>query len=359
MADVDSLPESAPQLESGFTQLANELLEAMLRAGFSARQWAVVMTVVRKTYGYGKKADDISLGQIVDMTGIAKPHASRTVNDLVAANVLKRSVGTFGHRLSINKRYQQWTLGKSSSGVTESVTKGLPKQQPPLPKQQPFVGVTETATPVTNSVTGDGVTDSVIGVTDSVTGYRFGHAEVTDSVTTKEHSTKERKTSRTIRPDGTGESHTPRGQHTDADEPSPEFMAAWKLYPSRGSRGNPRKAAWKAWRARIRDGVPAQEMIDGVARYAAHIDAEGKTGTQFVMMASTFFGPDERWKEPYGTSRQAGTKFTRGNAISDPVAAAIFANRPQVMTLECLPDGGYRDNNNRRYTSNGNLRAVL
>lgn len=185
--------EATPGLESGFTQLANELLEAMCRAGFSARQWAVVMTVVRKTYGYGKKADDISLGQIVEMTGIAKPHASRTVNDLVAANVLKRSVGTFGYRLSINKRYQQWALEKSAARVTDSVTQGLPIQEPRLPKEQPPVRVTETATPVTDSVTGEGVTDSVMGVTDPVTGYRFGHAEVTDSVTTKEHSTKERK----------------------------------------------------------------------------------------------------------------------------------------------------------------------
>lgn len=349
MADVDSLPEGSPQLESGFTQLANELLEAMLRAGFSARQWAVVMTVVRKTYGYGKKADDISLGQIVDMTGIAKPNASRTVNELVTARVLLRSVGTFGYRLSINKRYQQWSLGAAPERVAKTATQ-----------------VIDLATGVIDSTTTDGVIDSITGVIDSATGYQndnggyqIDHAGVIDLATTKEHSTKERKTSRTIRPDGTGESYAPKGHHTDADEPSPEFMAAWKLYPSRGSRGNPRKAAWKAWRARIRGGVPAQEMIDGVARYAAHIDAEGKTGTQFVMMASTFFGPDEHWKEPYGTSRQAGTKFTRGNATSDPVAAAIFANRPQVMTLECLPGGGYRDNNNRRYTSNGNLEAVL
>lgn len=182
----------SPQTEDGHTRIANELLEAMCRAGLSARQWAVVMAVVRKTYGYGKKADDLSLSQLEAMTGIAKPHASRAVNDLVAANVLRRTAGTFGNRLSINKRYQQWAFGKPAAGVTDSVTKGLPKEQPQLPKEQPQTEVTDMATPVTDSVTGAGVTDSVTGVTDSVTGYRFGHAEVTDSVTTKGNSTKER-----------------------------------------------------------------------------------------------------------------------------------------------------------------------
>ncbi|WP_334159754.1 replication protein [Achromobacter insolitus] len=166
---------STPQVEDGHTRLANELLEAMCRAGFSARQWAVVMAVVRKTYGYGKKADDISLGQLSSMTGIAKPHVSRAVNNLIAAGVLRRSAGTFGNSLSVNKRYKQWALGGAAQTVTDSVTQGLPKEQPGLPEQQPLDGVTETATSVTDSVTAPGVTDLVMGVTESV--------RVTDSVT--------------------------------------------------------------------------------------------------------------------------------------------------------------------------------
>ena len=122
-----------------------------------------------------EKVDDISLGQLSSMTGIAKPHVSRAVNDLIAAGVVRRSAGTFGNSLSINKRYKQWALGGAGHVVTESVTQGLPKEQPGLPEQQPLDGVTETATSVTDSVTAAGVTDLVTGVTDSV--------RVTDSVT--------------------------------------------------------------------------------------------------------------------------------------------------------------------------------
>lgn len=300
----------SPQTEDGHTRIANELLEAMCRAGFGARQWAVLMAVARKTYGYGKKADDLSLSQLEAMTGIAKPHASRTVNDLVAANVLRRSVGTFGNRLSINKRYQQWALGKQAPGVTDSVTQGLPKEQP----QE---GVTDTATPVTDSVTGQGVADSVIGVTDSVTGYRFGHAEVTDSVTTKGNSTKERKDSRTILENGTSGMPALPNPKAVASEPSAEFLEAWAMYPKR-SGGNPRKAAWTAWRARIRAGdATAEDMAAGVGRYAAYCKAGGDIGTRFVMMASTFFGPGGHYLEAYDIDANAPNDRTeKGGAGS-------------------------------------------
>lgn len=76
-------------------------------------------------------------------------------------------------------------------------------------------------------------------------------------------------------------------------------MEAWQAYPAREG-GNPRKTAWKAWKARIREGADAQDLCAGVRRYAAYLQARGEVGTRFVMQASTFFGPDEHWREPYG-----------------------------------------------------------
>ncbi|OZI20519.1 hypothetical protein CAL26_23785 [Bordetella genomosp. 9] len=157
-----------PQVEDGYTRISNELLDAMCRAGLNARQWAVVMAVARKTYGYGKKTDDISLSQLEKQTGIAKSHASTTVAGLVAAKVLTRVAGTFGFTLSINKRYSQWRLQDQSKGIasggakTDLATEGLPNREP-------LSGVTEMGTGVTDLVTAGGVTDSVMGVTDSGT----------------------------------------------------------------------------------------------------------------------------------------------------------------------------------------------
>ena len=93
-------------------------------------------------------------------------------------------------------------------------------------------------------------------------------------------------------------------------EYSPEFEVAWQAYPKRAG-GNPKKSAFKAWRARLGDGVDPQAMIDGVKRYAAFVVATNKLGTEYVKQAATFFGPDmhfnESWQAPI-----ASTNVQRG-----------------------------------------------
>lgn len=89
---------------------------------------------------------------------------------------------------------------------------------------------------------------------------------------------------------------------------SAEFEACWKIYPARAG-GNSKKAAGKAWNARIRSGVSADDLTRAVERYAAELRAKGKIGTEFVKQASTFFGPDEHWKS-YATAQLV--QFTPG-----------------------------------------------
>ena len=78
----------------------------------------------------------------------------------------------------------------------------------------------------------------------------------------------------------------------------PEFEQMWRLYPRR-HRANPKKPAYKAWKARLRAGHSADAIEAGVKRYAEAMDADGKVGTQYVMQAATFFGPDELFLEPW------------------------------------------------------------
>lgn len=151
---------SSPQLEDGHTRIANELLEALLLAKLTSRQWTIVMALVRKTYGYNKKTDDIGLGQLSDLTGLAKSHVSVAVRELEDRRIISRKQGKFGHIMGVNKNHVQWT------GVERRIAQG----------------VTELVTGVTESVT---VTDSVIG------GYQIGKSGVTESVTTKDNPTKD------------------------------------------------------------------------------------------------------------------------------------------------------------------------
>ncbi len=127
--------------------------------------------------------------------------------------------------------------------------------------------------------------------------------------------------------------HDPQdiGASADASAParsarqeySPEFEQAWQEYPKRAG-GNSKSAAFKAWKARIREGIKPETMLDGVKRYAAWVRATGNTGTQFVKQAATFFGPDRHfedfWQQPAapGGGRQRQVDVLSGlGAMSD------------------------------------------
>ena len=77
-----------------------------------------------------------------------------------------------------------------------------------------------------------------------------------------------------------------------------DFERVWRKYPKRDG-GNPKPRAFKAWSARIKSGVDAAEIESGVERYAEHLSAKGKIGTEFVLQAATFFGPDEHWNQDW------------------------------------------------------------
>jgi hypothetical protein len=85
------------------------------------------------------------------------------------------------------------------------------------------------------------------------------------------------------------------------------YDLAWALYPKRAG-GNPKSAALKAWDARVREGVPPLVMLEGVKRYAGFVAQTGKTGTEFVKQAKTFFGPDMHYEDDWMTPARSGIK---------------------------------------------------
>ncbi|QIE23541.1 hypothetical protein SBC1_14280 [Caballeronia sp. SBC1] len=103
-----------------------------------------------------------------------------------------------------------------------------------------------------------------------------------------------------------------------------EFEFAWSIYPKKPGMHS-KQDALKQWRARLNQGKQASEMIAGVKRYAAHCEAKGNTGGEFVMHASRFFGAslqfEMSWDIPTATARPQGGGFTttqeRNRAISE------------------------------------------
>jgi hypothetical protein len=91
---------------------------------------------------------------------------------------------------------------------------------------------------------------------------------------------------------------------TAAAQPT-EFTDLKALYPPR-SGGNPWPRALKACLARIREGSTWSELLEGTRRYQSYCSAAHKIGTEYVMQAATFFGPDKRYLETWAYTSGVG-----------------------------------------------------
>jgi hypothetical protein len=76
------------------------------------------MLLLRQTYGYNKKADEISLTQFRDKTGVLPPNVSTAIDELVEMRVIVRTPGKHAFCLAVNKSYGQWT-GKAKVDVSK------------------------------------------------------------------------------------------------------------------------------------------------------------------------------------------------------------------------------------------------
>lgn len=109
--------------DDGYTRIANELLEAILRANLTARQLKIAFAIIRKTYGFGKKTDRITNTQISSMTGIHHTHVCTAKNEMIMMSIIVTS----GTQIGINKVVSDWNcdISQGSETLAKSANKSL------------------------------------------------------------------------------------------------------------------------------------------------------------------------------------------------------------------------------------------
>ena len=90
--------------ENHFTQIPNELLEALAKTKLSPYESRYVFAILRKTFGYHKKWDYIANSQFAKITGIKRPHICRTEKKLLARKIIT----CVGNKVGINASFDQW-----------------------------------------------------------------------------------------------------------------------------------------------------------------------------------------------------------------------------------------------------------
>jgi len=127
-----------PQTENGFTKIANEILEALIRTSLSGQELKIALLVIRKTYGFSKKVDFISLTQMAKALACSKIRCAQVVKNLEAMKVLtvNENINGVGKSYRFNKDYSRWNRLLDAVDGGAMVANCVPKLPVSLPEMQ-------------------------------------------------------------------------------------------------------------------------------------------------------------------------------------------------------------------------------
>ncbi len=115
-------------LEDGYTKISNLILEALAMCKLNGIQKGICLFLFRRTYGWGKSEDAISLKDFAMSCGTSQPYISRQLKDLLEKKVILRVSYEPGKVpvYTFNTRVAQWDKGCIDvQGLHECAIQGL------------------------------------------------------------------------------------------------------------------------------------------------------------------------------------------------------------------------------------------
>ena len=121
-----------------YTKFSNELLEALARIRIPGEARQMLDVIFRKTYGFQKKEDQISLSQFALATGLVRPLVVRGLSKLITLNIIIiKKENTITNIYKINKDFDTWKpLSKKIRGVSKKIIKIIKKDNLLLSKKR-------------------------------------------------------------------------------------------------------------------------------------------------------------------------------------------------------------------------------
>lgn len=110
------------QIEGGnYTRIVNKIIDELVKTPLLGAELSICFFVIRKTYGYHKKEDEISLSQFEEGVKRSRPTVVKALKNLQLVNILQLvKVGNSKMASNIwkfNKYYKTWQLVKPSQLV--------------------------------------------------------------------------------------------------------------------------------------------------------------------------------------------------------------------------------------------------
>ncbi len=131
---------ASPQLENGYFKIANEIAEKLCSHRLPGQENQIIWAILRKTYGFNKKEDEISYGQLSKITKINRPKVIKLVKSLVSKKILGSIQNGTRQPSTIwfNKDYDRWAPSPQKDTSPQKGTNLVPKR---IPLPSPHMGV--------------------------------------------------------------------------------------------------------------------------------------------------------------------------------------------------------------------------
>jgi len=108
------MKKATPQTDKGFIRIAtgnseNDILMALAGAKLGGTEISIILCIIRKTWGWSKKEDWISLTQFEKYTKKSRQTIVNEINQLVKKNILvKKTIPGIKTVYSFNKNFSSW-----------------------------------------------------------------------------------------------------------------------------------------------------------------------------------------------------------------------------------------------------------
>jgi phage replication O-like protein O len=130
---------ASPQLEHGYTRIANEILEALARSELSGCELRILCLIFRESYGRSRKDAELSYSELAKRVKMQRPNAMRVIAGLRGAGIILVHGGTgiqndpsHKTRFIFRKDYHQWTGIKKRSGIQMDTSTGIQMDTSPI-----------------------------------------------------------------------------------------------------------------------------------------------------------------------------------------------------------------------------------
>jgi phage replication O-like protein O len=111
---------ASPQLEDGYTAVANEILDAFCLSFPGGSNAQVLLAIIRRTYGWHKKDDKISISQLCEMTGRCRRTVIYALQNLEAQGFITvqrqrgRGIVNQINTVAFQKNHELWVVQRNS-----------------------------------------------------------------------------------------------------------------------------------------------------------------------------------------------------------------------------------------------------